>query len=244
MACTRLNLFILPFGSCLPFTGESLHPGIPSQMSQHRKPLVEPQYLISGLLVPEKYTRNEKPPRETLHYRSIRSISLPSLSLSLYSSFPSFHFYSYSPFFYISLFLFRRTFSNLLPPPYFRGILFHSFSTSFLFSYFLNYPRGFDPFFLFFSFFSWRFRVLCIVRFPVYVRLGHFLNASLPFPYHHNAAFHPPFDPVRPPFPSRSRFKDRRLNPYRTRHVSSMKHSTPVSSIRYGKYPIRIFSEF
>lgn len=164
MACTRLNLFILPFGSCLPFTGESLHPGIPSQMSQHRKPLVEPQYLITGLLVPEKYTRSH------------RMKLVPSLSLSPYSS--SLFLFLFSFFFlFTSLFLFRRTFSNL-PPSYFARNFLPLLSS---FSYFLNYPRGFDPSFdssfLFFSFlFLEILRVLRIVQFPVYVRLGHFLE--------------------------------------------------------------------
>ena len=146
MACTRLNLFILPFGSCLPFTGESLHPGIPSQMSQHRKPLVEPQYLIIGLLVPEKYTRSH------------RMKLVPSLSLSPYSS--SLFLFLFSFFFlFTSLFLFRRTFSNL-PPSYFARNFLPLLSS---FSYFLNYPRGFDPSFdssflsFSFLFFFWRF---------------------------------------------------------------------------------------
>lgn len=88
-------------------------------------------------------------------------------------------FYSYSPFFFLftSLFLFRRTFSNL-PPSYFARNFLPLLSS---FSYFLNYPRGFDPSFdssfLFFSFlFLEILMVLRIVQFPVYVRLGHFLE--------------------------------------------------------------------
>ena len=70
-------------------------------------------------------------------------------------------FYSYSPFFFLftSLFLFRRTFSNL-PPSYFARNFLPLLSS---FSYFLNYPRGFDPSFdssflsFSFLFFFWRF---------------------------------------------------------------------------------------
>lgn len=141
MACARLNLFILSFGSCLPFTGEPLHPGIPSQMSQHRKPLVEPQYLISGLLVPEKYTRS--------HHVKLGYSTFSPFSISFVYSFFLVFILILLFFFFISLFLFRRIFSNPFFPLFSRNFLF----LLFLSSYFLNYPRGFfHP--LFFSFFG------------------------------------------------------------------------------------------
>ena len=98
--------------------------------------------------VPEKYTRNEKPPHETRPF----SISFSLFFLPLFILILLF-------FLFTSLFLFRRTFSNL-PPSYFARNFLPLLSS---FSYFLNYPRGFDPSFdssflsFSFLFFFWRF---------------------------------------------------------------------------------------